>query len=244
MTLEIMHAYVTGVLSHIVLFAAWYLVLIYANFSLLFLVPMCVINLFVHRTWLKVTNSWFYRNHWLGHNSELQFVYFHGTHHDAIPSGLIAVSENGFLEGFLRHTIGWPNPFFHPLAAFYFYTREIKFDIDMHQYIPNVFPKMSKKSVENFQHSTHHYGALEPYGFGFKLGTVEETREYNWVPDEMRNAIKLDEQMGFKWDNPTYRRTKMLYEKYQYYKANGKRQAEPEIEPEIEPLDQQQSQAS
>src|SRR5260370_30114060 len=106
MTLEIVHAYVTGVLSHIALFAAWYIVITHTHYSLVFLVPMCVLSVFVYLQWLKVANSWFYRNHWLGHNSELQFIYFHGNHHDAIPSGLIAVSENGFLEGFFRHTIG------------------------------------------------------------------------------------------------------------------------------------------
>jgi hypothetical protein len=213
-TLEILHAYGTGLLSHIVLFGAWYLAISYASYSVVFLLPVCVLNMVIHMYWLKVVNSWFYRNHWLGHNSEFQFVYLHGNHHDAIPSGLIAVSENGFLEGFLRHTIGWPHPFFHPLTAFWLHLREIKFDIDMHQYIPGIFPKMSEGGIDKLQHSTHHYGPLEPYGFAFRLGTVSENPAYSWVPDEMRNAIRLDEQMGFKWDNPTFRRTKMLYERY------------------------------
>jgi hypothetical protein len=219
MTLEIVHAYVTGVLSHVVLLAAWYLVITYSSFSVIFLVPVCVLNVLTHKKWLRTTNSWFYRNHWLGHNSELQFVYFHGSHHDAIPSGLIAVSENGFLEGFFRHTIGWPNPFYNPLISFWYYTTEIAFDIDLHQYIPGVFPKLPAGSIERHQHSTHHYGPLEPYGFAFKLGDGDD---YAWIPDEMRNAIKLDEQMGFKWDNPTFRRTKMLYEKY--HNLNGRPQ--------------------
>jgi len=214
MTLEILHAYFTGILSHIVLFAAWYIVITHARFSLVFMVPVCVLNIFVYLRWLKVANSWFYRNHWLGHNSEFQFVYFHGNHHDAIPSGLIAVSENGFLEGFFRHMIGWPSPFYHPLIAFTLYTFEIKGDIDLHQYIPGVFPKLAKDGIEHFQHATHHYGPLEPYGFAFRLGGKEENAGFNYMPDEMRNAIQLDEAMGFKWDNPTFRRTKMLYDKY------------------------------
>ena len=118
MTLEIVHAYCTGVLSHIILLAAWYMVIVHARFSLVFLLPVCVLNIIIHLKWQKIANSWFYRDHWLGHNSEFEFVYLHGTHHDAIPSGLIAVSENGFLEGFFRHTIGWPNPFYHPLDCF------------------------------------------------------------------------------------------------------------------------------
>jgi hypothetical protein len=221
MVLEIFHAYFTGILSHIVLLGPWYLILKYCNFSVLFLVPMSVINVMVHLKWLQVTNSWFYRNHWLGHNSELQFVYFHGTHHDAIPSGLIAVSENGFLEGYFRHTIGWPNPFYNPLVAFWYYTTEIKFDMDLHQYIPGVFPKLPEGSIERHQHSTHHYGPLEPYGFAFNLG---DNDDFGWIPDEMRNAVKLDLKLGFKWDNPTFRRTKMLYEKYHNPKKQPKDQ--------------------
>jgi hypothetical protein len=209
--LEIVHAYCTGVLSHIILLAPWYLVITHANFSILFLLPVCALDLIIQLNWMKVANSWFYRNHWLGHNSEFQFIYMHGTHHDAIPCGLIAVSENGFLEGFLRHTMGWPQPFYHPLIAFWFYTFDIKEDIDLHQYIPGIFPKLPKGSIELHQHSTHHYGPLEPYGFAFKLG---ETHYHSWIPDELRNAIKLDEQMGFKWDNPTFRRTKSLFDKY------------------------------
>jgi hypothetical protein len=226
MTLEIVHAYFTGLLSHVVLLGPWFLIIKYANFSLLFLVPVSVLNVMIQMKWLKVTNSWFYRNHWLGHNSELQFVYFHGTHHDAIPSGLIAVSENGFLEGFFRHTIGWPNPFYNPLIAFWYYTTEIKFDMDLHQYIPGVFPKLPEGSIERHQHSTHHYGPLEPYGFAFKLGDGED---YAWIPNEMRNAAELDESLGFKWDNPTFRRTKMLFEKYHNNKP--KEQAAEPTEP-------------
>jgi hypothetical protein len=223
MTLEILHAYFTGVMSHIVLFAAWYIVITHASFSVIFLVPVCVFNVIIQFKWLKVANSWFYRNHWLGHNSEFHFIYFHGNHHDAIPSGLIAVSENGFLEGFFRHTIGWPNPFHHPGVAFWFYTTEIKSDIDLHQYIPGVFPKLSRDGLERFQHSTHHYGPLEPYGFAFKLG---DEGGYKHMPDEMRNAIKLDEDMGFKWDNPTFRRTKMLYDKYHNRDSKQSQQSE------------------
>src|SRR5262249_28348925 len=102
MTLEILHAYGTGVLTHIVLLAPWYMVIKYSRFSVIFLPVVCLINVIVHLKWMQRYNGWFYRDHWLGHNSELEFVYLHGTHHDAIPSGLIAVSENGFLEGFLR----------------------------------------------------------------------------------------------------------------------------------------------
>jgi hypothetical protein len=220
MTLEILHAYCTGILTHIILIAPWYLVITYSRFSLLFLPTLCILNFFLYAKWVKSINAWFYRDHWLGHNSEVEFVFLHGTHHDAIPSGLIAVGENGFLEGFLRFTIGVPGTFFDPITAFLVYTYEIQKDIFGHQYIPGVFPKNSKKSMEVYQHSTHHYGSLEPYSFAFKVDRPEISEEYKnayrHMPDEMRNSAKLDEELtGFKWDNPIQRKTLSLYDQYQ-----------------------------
>ena len=109
-TLEILHAYGTGLLTHIIMIAPWYLVIRYASFSVIFLPAVCAINVAVHVKWIQKFNEWFYRDHWVGHNSEAEFLFLHGTHHDAIPSALIAVADNGFLEGFLRFTIGWPVP--------------------------------------------------------------------------------------------------------------------------------------
>jgi hypothetical protein len=220
MTLEILHAYGTGILTHIILIAPWYLVITYSRFSLLFLPAFCILNFLLYARWVKAINAWFYRDHWLGHNSEVEFVLLHGTHHDAIPSGLIAVGENGFLEGFLRFTIGAPGAFFDPITAFVVYTYEIQKDIYGHQYIPGVFPKNSKRSMEVYQHSTHHYGALEPYSFAFKVDRPEISEEYRnayrHMPDEMRNSAKLDEELtGFKWDNPIQRKTLSLYDQYQ-----------------------------
>jgi hypothetical protein len=221
-TVEIIHAYCTGVLTHIVLLAPWYLVITYSRFSVIFLPVVCSINIFVHLRWLKVINAWFYRDHWLGHNSEFEFIFLHGTHHDAIPSGLIAVAENGFLEGFLRFAIGSPVPFYNPVIAFLVYTAEIQKDIEAHQYIPGVFPRLPRATMEVSQHSTHHYGPIEPYSFGVKLDQSGVSEEYKrsfsrlLIPDELVNSAKLDEELtGFKWDNPTYRRTLSLYDKYQ-----------------------------
>jgi hypothetical protein len=225
MTLEILHAYCTGVLAHAILIAPWYVVITHARFSVIFLPVVCLINIVVHLRWAKVLNAWFYRDHWLGHNSELEFLFLHGTHHDAIPSGLIAVAENGFLEGFLRHTMGFPVPCYNPAFAFLVYMYEIKMDIDQHQYIPGVFPKLSKRDMETYQHSTHHYGPLEPYSLGSYLDYEPEPKEDastnvkkpgGWLPDEIRNSIKLDKELtDFQWDNPTYRKTLSLWDKYQ-----------------------------
>jgi hypothetical protein len=219
-TLEIVHAYCTGLLTHLILIAPWYLVISYFNFSVIFLLPACLVNVAVHKWWIKSLNAWFYRDHWLGHNSEIEFLYLHGTHHDAIPSGMIAVAENGFLEGFLRFTVGAPASFYNPLIAFAFFTMDIKFDMDLHQYIPGVFPKMPRKWMEIAQHSTHHYGLLAPYSIGMKLdqpGVSEDMKKANGrFPDEVTNSIRLDEELtGFKWDNPIQRTILGLYDKYQ-----------------------------
>ncbi len=220
-TLEIVHAYATGLLTHVILVAPWYLVITHARFSVIFLPVVCAANVVVHMKWLKAINRWFYRDHWLGHNSELEFLYLHGTHHDAIPSGLIAVAENGFLEGFLRLTVGSPVPFYNPLMSFLVHTVEVQKDMEAHQYIPGVFPRLPRKLLEVSQHATHHYGPIEPYGFGIKVDQPGQPERYKNIfkglPDELRNSAKLDEELnGFQWENPTYRRTLALYEKYQY----------------------------
>ncbi len=218
-TLEILHAYCTGVLTHICVIAPWYLVITYCRFSVVFLPAVCLINIIVYLKWYKVYNAWFYRDHWLGHNCEFEFVFLHGPHHDAIPSGLIAVGENGYLEGFLRYVVGEPIPFLSPAIAFVLYMLIIKIDIDTHQYIPGVFPRMERRFLEIAQHPTHHYGPLEPYSIGLKMdqpGTSEELRKtYKLIPDELMNSAKLDEELtGFRWDNPTYRKILSLYDKY------------------------------
>ncbi|PYP93405.1 MAG: hypothetical protein DMG65_00680 [Candidatus Angelobacter sp. Gp1-AA117] len=215
-TLEIIHAYCIGVLTHIVLIAPWYLVIIYAKFSVIFLPVVLGLNVLIHMRWAKVLNAWFYRDHWLGHNSELEFIFLHGTHHDAIPSGLIAVAENGFLEGFLRHTIGFPTTFYNPILTFVIYMYDTKIDIDTHQYIPGIFPRMPRKLLEVAQHSTHHYGPLEPYSIGLKFDGHGDFKDFHkGRPDEIRNSIRLDEELtGFRWDNPTFRQILSLYDKY------------------------------
>jgi hypothetical protein len=225
-TLEIVHAYCTGLLTHIVLIAPWYLVIAYSRFSVIFLPIMCLINVVVHLKWARALNAWFYRDHWLGHNSELEFLFLHGTHHDAIPSGMIAVAGNGFLEGFFRNTIGFPVPFYNPVISAMAYTFEIKNDIDLHQYIPGIFPNMRKRTLEIGQHSTHHYGRLEPYGFGLKLDQPRFSEAYKRnfarIPDELMNSLRLDEELtGFQWDNATHQNTLRLWEKYQKRRGDG-----------------------
>jgi hypothetical protein len=224
-TLEILHAWATGMLTHLILITPWYIVMKYAQFSLLFLPVMAAVNLFIHLKWVKATNAWFYRDHWLGHNSEFEFIYLHGTHHDAIPSALIGVAGNGFLEGWFRGTMAFPIAFYNPVVPFLLYSYEIKQDMDMHQYIPGIYPELPKQTVEIGQHSTHHYGRLEPYSIGIKVdapGVSESLKALykspkvaRFLPNELMNSLELDEALnGFQWDNPTHKNTLSLWDRY------------------------------
>lgn len=47
-----------------------------------------------------------------------EFSCFHVSHHDAIPSGLIRVAGNGFLEGFTRHMLDSPVSSYNPASLF------------------------------------------------------------------------------------------------------------------------------
>lgn len=223
--LEMVHAYVTGLLAHIVFIAPWYLVITHVKFSLLFLPVVFILNVLVELRWTKTINRWFYRDHWLGHNSEFEFLFFHGMHHDAIPSAMIAVGENGFLEGFTRNTVGSPVPFYNPVAAVLIMTYEIVNDMQTHQYIPGVYPRLPKWFMAIAQHATHHFGQLAPYSFAMKTnqpGFADKVQQsgLRLLPDELNNSIALDEELtGFVWDNPTYRKTLSLYERYNKRKA-------------------------
>lgn len=233
MTFELLHAYATGLITHLVLITPWYLVMKYAKFSLVFAPVMIVVNILVHLKWLKATNDWFYRDHWLGHNSEFEFIYLHGTHHDAVPCAMIGVAGNGFLEGWFRGTMAFPIPFYNPIVPFLIYSYEIKQDMDLHQYIPGIYPELPKKVVEIGQHSTHHYGRLEPYTIAIKVDqphVPEATKNFYkspkvapFFPDELMNSLKLDEKLnGFQWDNPTHKNTLSLWDKYSM-EANQKK---------------------
>lgn len=218
--LQIVHAYCTGLLAHMLLVAPWYMVIRYFNFSLIATPVVIIVNAITYVKYMRSYSMWFYRDHWLGHNSELEFIYLHGAHHDAIPSGLIGVSGNGHLEGLLRHTVGVPTAFYNPVFAFILYTWEIQLDMRNHQYIPGIWPQLPRWFHETAQHSTHHYGRLEPYSIGLKFGEPElpadGKQRFSIFPQNAMNSINLDEELsGFEWDSPRYRHFLHLYDKYQ-----------------------------
>lgn len=222
--LEVLHAYFTGLLTHITLLLPWYFAISHFQYSVLFLPLTIPLAIVVHSRFLKVVNQWFYRDHWLAHHSEVEFLYLHGPHHDAIPSGLIGVSGNGYLEGVLRHTMGGPGLFYNPAVLFLIHTVDVKVDIDGHQFIPGVYPNVPLSIQLINQHSSHHFGKLAPYGLGLKLdqpGVPEDLQKRaRMLTEEQRESAHLDEQLnGFQWDSPRYRQYLALYEKYLTPKA-------------------------
>jgi len=218
--LQIVHAYATGLLTHIAYVVPWYLVITHLNFSMVLLPLSVPVGVLIQKRWSRVINDWFYRDHWLGHNSEFEFVYLHGPHHDGIPSGLIGVAGNGYLEGLFRGVVGFPIAFYTPLVAVLFYTIDIKIDIDSHQYIPGIYPILPNHFYRVTQHSLHHLGRVEPYSFAIKIdqpGISEEMKKrMRILPPELQNSIARDEQMNsYKWDNVVHQRYLALIDKYQ-----------------------------
>ena len=206
-------------MAHILLIAPWYFVITRFQCSIIALPLTLLINVVTYVNYMKSFSLWFYRDHWLGHNSELDFIYLHGAHHDAIPSGLIGVSGNGYLEGFTRHSLGVPTAFYAPVFAFLIYTWEIYSDINNHQYIPGIWPTLPRSFHETAQHSTHHYGRLEPYSIGLNFEVSPEPAspwKLSLYPVSALNSIELDKELsGFVWDNPRYRTFLELYDRYQ-----------------------------
>lgn len=218
-TLHLVHAWVTGILTHLVLIAPWFILINHLSYSVISVAVVSVINVVVHYYHMRGYPRWFYREHWVGHATEFDFVYMHGTHHDAIPSGMIGVSGNGVLEGFARDVVGNPLGLYSPFIAFLLHSAEVIQDMRMHQFIPGIHPLLPRWFHEVSQHSTHHFGRLEPFGIGLRLRGGRKTasgRTINFPPVEILNSIEIDEELNeFKWDNPRYQRFLALYDKYQ-----------------------------
>ena len=215
---EIVFAYATGLLSHLVFLIPWFLVITHVDHSLV-LTPLTLILAFViFNAYSKTLPGWFYRDHWLAHNSELDFVYLHGTHHDAIPGAMIAVAGNGHLEGLVRTSIGHPTAFLNPIATALFFTFEVKLDMHSHQYIPGIYPKPSKEDALLGHHALHHYGRLQPYGLGIDIDQAtsdEYKKKLRRLPDEYKYSIRLEQQLtDYEWDNAKYRWYLDLMDRY------------------------------
>lgn len=219
MVVEIFHSYFTGILAHLMMLIPWYLVISYFNFSVVFLPIVCAVNFFIFSQSLGAILRWYYRDHWIAHNSEFDFIYLHGAHHDAIPSALLAADESGYLEGILRQMLGRPIALFNPAMAFVYYTISVWKNVTDHQYIPGVFPE--QKYPGRSQHALHHHNRLEPYGLVYNLEMYKhilpekDKAKIEKMTDKQKEAYRLDEILnGFEWNNPKYLWYLQLVKKY------------------------------
>lgn len=176
---SIIHSYITGLLTHLslllppllfwrltnpsyfreVLLIVFYLILQFINI---------IINYYKKNYHLPGATfpKWYEINHENSHCSRFYFTLFHGHHHDAIPSSLLADAGVGLLEGMHRSTIRlW---FLESITIFLllrqFYT--VFIDIILHQYIPGIFPYSKIAIKGRSHHAVHHYGSLLPFSLG------------------------------------------------------------------------------
>jgi hypothetical protein len=134
----------------------------------------------------------FSENHAGDHRSRFYFTIFHGHHHDAISSAMIAAAGgSGPLESADR-VVTWLDPLDSAILVQVSWTIMCIGDMVSHQYIPGVFPYSSVTVKMKNHHVAHHFGSLYPLGL-FDLGNVESA-DYRagYDPDNSRVRWYLD----------------------------------------------------
>jgi hypothetical protein len=125
-----------------------------------------------------------YDTHHEDHKSRFGFTVFHGHHHDAIPSAIMAAIDTGFVEAidrgiwlatFLSSTVGTV-----VINAYSSWA-----DMVLHQYIPGVYPYSKLVVATQAHHVAHHYGSLRPLGLG-GLPSYEADLAGGYKPDNQR----------------------------------------------------------
>jgi len=117
---ELMHALFTGMMTHLGLVAPWYFLIAHRRVPALLFPLHTLFDRYIDRSFYgsEAFERWYYRDHWLGHHRECDFVYLHGPHHDAIPVSFMSSAETGQLEAPIRSVIGHPDIYFHPFCLF------------------------------------------------------------------------------------------------------------------------------
>lgn len=177
------HALITGLWTHVLTVTPWFCILnamhgmccrdgsLDPALCLLALVSHTVLRLatgleqFLLNDFEKHDlNEWFVRDHWLAHHLRFDFCYLHGPHHDALPLSLIAVADNGPLEGLARHALGHFDSWCSPLFAAFRFTKTVIRDMVGHQYVPGVLPYAASVVQYGVHHVEHHYLCMYPLG--------------------------------------------------------------------------------
>jgi len=193
---HILQAYITGVLTNLSLLIGPLIfyklsqptvlreVILLVTYPVLLFVIFCTKSVFS-----KSVETDFFRffgeDHERAHKSRFQFTLFHGQHHDAIPSALIASDGVGFLEGVQKT---WTRLHALQSVSLFMLLRGLcanYVDIVGHQYIPGVFPYCKLSLHLKNHHMAHHMGSLLP----LRLGPMD----LPYAP--------LDTQQGYDLDN-------------------------------------------
>jgi len=173
---HIVHCFMTGVYGMVLSWLPWVWLIRLVPFSVL-TSPIISLGL------LKLTPFFgpdaylsYYILHWQYHNSRFQFIYFHGSHHDCIPSSLGASDfGDGFLGSIFMNMANcgiWLNG---PLNVFSFFFQHSHLNMLSHQYIPGVYPYCDLIVKTDDFHMEHHYLRMEPLGLGTE----------SWYPDKI-----------------------------------------------------------
>jgi hypothetical protein len=135
------------------------------------------------------------------HRGRFEFAVFHGHHHDAIPSGIMAGLEAGFVEAIDRGA--WLAACLDSVVVrLIVVTINSIRNIIGHQYIPGVFPY--SRTVINWRvhHISHHYGSLLPLGLGglmtygsdLDAGYDPRNAKVRWFLDAAKRYEMLDDE--------------------------------------------------
>lgn len=141
-----------------------------------------------------------YENHEQDHQSRFHFTVFHGHHHDALPSAVMASAETGLVEAIDR---GISYLTFIQSSTTFLILNSYMTYIDMlgHQYIPGVFPYSRLVVQGRTHHVAHHYGSLRPLGLlgpaSYKQDLVEGYQPRNgkvtWFLEQVRVHEPMDD---------------------------------------------------
>ena len=214
---HVLHGYVTGLLTHVCLFIPSLAFWRFTQPTVLREAAMAAMTMLVI-AWVRprrcqqilyVTRcAAFLIAHEEDHKSRFHFAVFHGPHHDAIPTAVMAAAETGFCEAIDRgiHLI-----FFTYSVTALVLLLGLAIPVTMlgHQYVPGVFPFSKSVMQSATHHVAHHFGSLRPLGFASGPALKSDVDAgYNphngiirWYLSVVRQYEQFDESLYTRFDN-------------------------------------------